>query len=193
MTLKGEIFMGKKLRRLREGEVRFLMIDIQEKLFPHISGSETIGANTQRLLALSRLMDIPFYYTEQYPKGLGGTVQEIAKSLPEGAARFEKMTFSCMEEPGFDGFFGKSDKAAVVWGIETHICIMTTVMDMLDEGMKVAVVSDAVGSREDANRDRALLSMERAGALVLPTESVVYQLLGRSGTGDFKAMLPFFK
>ena len=187
--------MGKKLRRLREGEVRFLLIDIQERLFPNISNNEMIRANTQRLLAVARLMDIPFFYTEQYPKGIGSTDTEILKSIPEGASRFEKMTFSCMEEPGFENFFDCSDRkrAAVVWGIETHICVMTTVMDMLEEGMKVAVVSDAVGSRSEANSNRALFVMERAGALVIPTESVVYQLLGRSGTGDFKAMLPFFK
>ena len=185
--------MSKKLKRLREGEVRFLLVDIQEKLLPSISGNEAIRANTLRLLAAARLMDIPFYYTEQYPKGIGSTDAEILKSLPEGAKRFEKMTFSCTDEPGFDGFFGKSDKVVVIWGIEAHICIMATVMDMLDDGMKVAVVSDAVGSRVDENKNRALAAMERAGALVIPTESVVYQLLGRAGTGDFKAMLPFFK
>lgn len=187
--------MRKKLRRLRKERARFLMVDIQEKLFPHISDGDEIAANSLRLLASARLMDIPFFYTEQYPKGLGETESDLIKALPENARRFEKTCFSCMEEPGFTKFLGSRGKepVTVVWGIETHICIMSTVMDMLDEGMSVAVVSDAVGSRKREHRQTALAAMQRAGALVLPTESVVYQLLERAGTEKFKAMLPFFK
>ena len=193
---RGRVFvMAKKLRRLHAGEVRFLLVDIQEKLFPHIHGNEEIRENSLRLLAAARLMDIPFFYTEQYPKGIGATDAELAKALPPGAKRFEKLHFSCMDEPGFKDFLQPLHKniATVVWGIETHICIETTVMDMLDEGMEVAVVSDAVGSRTPENREVALEAMRRAGALVLSTESVVYQLLGKAGTEQFKAMLPFFK
>ncbi len=187
--------MTKKLRRLREGEVRFLLVDIQEKLFPHIHGHEEIRENSLRLLAAARLLDIPFFYTEQYPKGIGGTDAELMKALPSGAKRYEKMYFSCMDEPGFKDFLGPLHKnvVTVVWGIETHICIETTVMDMLDEGMQVAVVFDAVGSRKPENRETALGAMQRAGALILSTESVAYQLLGKAGTERFKAMLPFFK
>lgn len=187
--------MAKQTRRLCAGAVRFLLVDIQEKLFGHIHGNEGIRENSLRLLAAARLLDIPFFYTEQYPKGIGGTDEALLKALPSGAKRFEKTSFSCMEESGFKEFLGPRQKhtVTVVWGIETHICVETTVMDMLDEGMRVAVVSDAVGSRTAENREIALDAMRRAGALVLSTESVVYQLLGRAGTEQFKAMLPFFK
>lgn len=186
--------MTKKLRRLRAGETRFLMVDIQEKLFPHIFEQGKIRENSQRLIAAAKLLDIPFFYTEQYPKGIGPTDEELRKALPPEAKRMEKMHFSCMDEPGFEDFLGGRKKfVTVVWGIETHICIETTVMDMLDRGMRVAVVSDAVGSRTRENRETALDAMLRAGALVLSTETVVYQLLCRSGTDAFKAMLPFFK
>lgn len=182
-------------RRLYFGEVRFLMIDIQERLLPSIDRNDEIIANSRRLLAAARLMDIPTYYTEQYPKGIGATVPELRASLPEDAGRFEKTHFSCFDEHGFKDFMYNQDVniVTVVWGTEAHICVMTTVMDMLECGMKVAVVSDASGSRTEANRAEAMLAMRHAGALVLPTESVVYQLLGKSGTDQFKAMLPFFK
>jgi nicotinamidase-related amidase len=182
-------------RRLRSEEVRFLLIDIQEKLFPHIYNREEIRANTARLLAAARLLDAPMFYTEQYPAGIGLTDENIRKAIPDGSKRFEKMHFSCFDEPEFKSSFMASDdaKVTVVWGIETHICIMTTVMDMLDCGLQVAVVSDAVGSRLKTNSDMALDAMRSAGALVIPTESVVYQMLGVSGTDKFKAMLPYFK
>jgi len=187
--------MTKKLRRLRAGEVRFLLVDIQEKLFPHIDGHERIRENSLRLLAAARLLEIPFFYTEQYPKGIGPTDAALLDAFPQDVPRLEKLHFSCMDDPGFKDFIGGAKRSVVnvVWGIETHICIEATVMDMLDDGMPVAVVSDAVGSRNPENRDIALRAMMRAGALVLPTESVVYQLLSRSGTDQFKAMLPFFK
>lgn len=187
--------MTKKLRRLRAAETRFLMIDIQEKLFPHIFGNEGIRENSQRLIAAARLLNIPLFYTEQYPKGIGATDAALKKALPPEAKSMEKMHFSCMDEPGFEDFLngGRKNAVTVVWGIETHICVETTVMDMLDRGMRTAVVSDAVGSRTEENREIALAAMRRAGALVLSTESVVYQLLCRSGTEAFKAMLPFFK
>ncbi len=185
----------KKLRRLHADEVRFLLVDIQEKLFSHIYGNEEIRKNSLRLLAAARLMDIPFFYTEQYPKGIGGTDAELMRALPPEAKRFEKVNFSCLDEPGFKDFLQPwhENIVTVVWGIEAHICVEATVMDMLDDGMPVAVVSDAVGSRTAENSAVALDAMRRAGALVLSTESVVYQLLGKAGTEPFKAMLPFFK
>lgn len=187
--------MSKKTRRLRAEDVCFLLVDIQEKLFGHIDGNAEIRENSLRLLAAARLLDIPFFYTEQYPKGIGGTDGELAAAFPSGAKRFEKTHFSCMDEPGFRKFLHSRHKnpVTVVWGVEAHICVEATVMDMLDEGMRAAVVSDAVGSRTSENRNTALAAMTRAGALVLSAESVVYQLLGRSGTEQFKAMLPFFK
>jgi nicotinamidase-related amidase len=171
------------------------MIDVQEKLFPHIDGNAEIKENSLRLLAAARLLDIPLKITEQYTKGLGRTDGEIAKAIPEGTARFEKMSFSCLDAPGFSEFCGLDDTSlvTVVWGIETHICVMSTVMDLIERGLPAAVVLDASGSRRKENRDAALDAMRLAGALVIPTESVVYQLLEVSGTAQFKAMLPFFK
>jgi nicotinamidase-related amidase len=171
------------------------MIDMQEKLFPHISSHTEIGENSVRLLAAARLLDIPLKYTEQYPKGIGGTDEGIAKAIPDGAQRFEKNSFSCLDAPGFAEFCGlaATDIVTVVWGIEAHICVMSTVMDMIERDLPVAVVMDASGSRRSENRDAAFDAMRFAGALVIPTESVVYQLLEMSGTAQFKAMLPFFK
>jgi nicotinamidase-related amidase len=171
------------------------MIDIQEKLLPHICDHAEIRENSLRLLAAARLLDIPVVYTEQYPKGIGRTDEKIARAIPEGATRFEKMSFSCLDSPGFVDYCGLGDTSLVnvVWGIEAHICLMSTVMDMIERDLPTAVVIDASGSRRRENRDAALDAMRLAGVLAIPTESVVYQLLEISGTDMFKAMLPFFK
>jgi nicotinamidase-related amidase len=171
------------------------MIDIQKKLLPHIRGHAEIRENSLRLLAAAKLLDIPVAYTEQYSKGLGPTDEEIAMAIPDGAKRFEKMSFSCLDAPGFMDFCGFADTnlVTVLWGIEAHICLMSTVMDMIEYGLPAVVVTDASGSRRNENRDVALEAMRTAGALTIPTESVVFQLLEISGTAQFKEMLPFFK
>ena len=100
--------------------------------------------------------------TEQYPKGLGATVPEVAEHLPEGTEPLEKVRFSAAEADGFD--LGGRDQA-LVCGIEAHVCVNQTVLDLIDEDVEVHVAADAVGSRTEANRELGLAKMERAGAI----------------------------
>jgi len=175
-------------------ETSFLMIDVQERLLAAIDGQEAVARNAVILLRAAGAMSVPVLYTEQYPKGIGATIGEALSALPEGASRFEKSTFSCFGEPAFsEAFMASARSVTVVFGTETHICVLATVQDLLARRREVVLAADACGSRDRRNHDLALEAARSCGALVLPTESIVYQLLGRSGTPEFKAMLSLIK
>ncbi len=170
------------------------MIDVQERLLPAISNHETIHRNILKLARASEVLDIPFCFTEQYPKGLGSTDGAILEALPKNALRFEKGTFSCCDEEGFDDVVSKQNRpVTVLFGIETHICVLATVLDLLGKKRPVVVAADACGSRSPENATLAGEAMRGAGAFVLPTETIIYHIMGRSGTPEFKALLPLFK
>lgn len=178
---------------LNRGNTLFLMIDLQEKLMPAIEGAEQIAAAAERLLRAASALDIPLIVTEQYPKGLGGTVEPL-RSLMASAAPLPKTAFSCAGAEGFSEAFERIGRnRAVLWGVETHICVFTTAMELAKKGCQVVVAGEACGSRKKACHDLAVASMLAAGIAVLPVETVVYQLLGRAGTPEFKALLPYFK
>jgi len=193
------------INRLRKENAVMLMIDVQEKLLPVISGKDEIVRNTIKLLKAAEVLEIPMLYTEQYPKGLGGTVSPLLESLPAAAVRYEKNTFSCCDESGFHekltglgrsltvGAAGLNPALLVVFGIESHICVLSTVMDLLSQGIKTVIAADACGSRNPCNHNLAMDEARACGASVLPIESIIYHMIGRSGTQEFKTMLPFFK
>lgn len=180
--------------RLRLDSACMVMVDIQERLLPAVSGAEGIRLNAVKLAAAAQTLSVPFIFTEQYPKGLGPTDGGIRQALPEGASFLEKNTFSCCDEAGFKDLLQKTGRTMpVVFGIESHICVLATVLDLLEDGWKVAVASDACGSRDPLKSERAMAAMTAAGALVVPSETVIYHLMGRSGTPEFKKLLPLFK
>ncbi|MDR2175416.1 MAG: isochorismatase family protein [Synergistaceae bacterium] len=180
--------------RLRREETAFLMIDVQERLLPSISGREAVLENGVRLLKTAAQLALPVLCTEQYPKGIGATAAELSSVFPDGTRRFEKMAFCCCDEPDFlEALRVQEREVIVIFGIESHICVLSTVQDLLERGRKVVLAADACGSRSPEHHRLALDAARTCGAAVLPTETVVYQLLGRSGTPDFKALLPLFK
>jgi len=127
--------------------------------------------------------------TEQYPRGLGETVPELTEHL-DGVPRFEKVVFSAARADGFD-LAGRDQ--AVVCGIEAHVCVAQTVGDLLDEGVDAQVATDAVSSRTAANRRAGLAKMEASGAMLTSTEMALFELLGRAGTPEFKAVQRLIK
>lgn len=180
--------------RLRRESAQFLMVDVQEKLIPAISGHEAILENILKLAAASKELSVPFLFTEQNPRGLGCTSGAILEAVGKTAPRFEKIHFSCCDEEGFQTFLSRQERpVTVVFGIETHICVLATVLDLLEKGRSVAVAADASGSRDACHAALALSAMTAAGALVIPSETVIYHLMGRAGTPEFKALLPLFK
>ena len=146
-------------------------------------GFAEVARAAATLVQGAEAMEIPIIVTEQYPKGLGRTAPEIADVLPEGVAPIEKVSFSAPRAEGFD-LAGRDQ--ALVCGIETHVCVNQTALDLLAEGVEVQVALDAVDSRSEQNKAIGLERMERAGAVVTSVETALFELLGRAGTEEFK-------
>ena len=162
-----------------------VVIDVQEAFRKAIPDFDRVAAATATLIRGAAALDVPVVITEQYPKGLGETVPEVAERLPDGVEPIEKTAFSAAEADGFD--LGGREQA-IVCGIETHVCVNQTVLDLLDGGIEVHVVADAVGSRTDANRELGLAKAERAGAWLTSVETALFELLGRAGGDRFKSV-----
>lgn len=179
---------------LRPERSVIVAVDLQEKLLPAIVDGDRVVRNTVLILRLAEILGIPVVLTTQYRKGLG----DIAPGVREAARTSEpidKTSFGCFLDEGFVrrlNELGGRDQL-VVTGVESHICVAQTVLGALEMSYQAHVVSDAVGSRSEANRDVGLRRMERAGALVSSAEMCVYELLGRSDTDAFKKMLPHIK
>jgi nicotinamidase-related amidase len=172
-----------------------VVVDLQAKLVPAMFDAAATLRNARILLRLAEVLRLPVILTAQYVKGLGPVVPEIVESAPN-VIPFEKDSFGCFGEPTFiEQLKGRAPKARtlVIAGVESHICVMQTALGALDSGYLVHVASDAVASRTRENWQIGLERMERAGAVISSTEMVVYELLGRSGTPEFKAMLPMLK
>lgn len=161
------------------------MIDVQEAFRKAIPGFDEVASAVATMVRGATLMGVPIVVTEQYPKGLGRTVPAVAEHLPPGTEPVEKVRFSAAEAEGFD--LGGRDQA-LVCGIETHVCVNQTTLDLLEGGVDVQVVSDAVGSRSPENRELGLRRAERAGAGLTSVEMALFELLGGSDAEEFSAV-----
>jgi nicotinamidase-related amidase len=171
--------------RLDRERAALVVVDVQEgfrKVMPEFG---RIAEATATLVRGADAIGIPVLITEQYPKGLGETAPEVAEALPDDARPLEKTIFSAAEAEGFD-LQGRDQ--AIVCGIETHVCVNQTVLDLLASGAEVQVVEDAVSSRFEGNKRIGLQKMERAGAVLTSVETALFELLGRAGTDEFKAV-----
>jgi isochorismate hydrolase len=169
-----------------------LIIDIQERILKVMQRYETVVENTLKLIRGSKTLNIPIYYTEQYPKGLGKTAAELKEEL-EGNA-IQKMSFSCSgAENLFEEFNQKGYSQIIVCGIESHVCVQQTVLDLLANDVQVNVAADAISSRRDFDYHTALHRMQSNGAEVTTTESVLFELLNVCGTDEFKIISKLVK
>lgn len=163
-----------------------LVVDLQEKLVPHIQDYRHLVWNVRRLLEGARALGVRFAATEQYPRGLGRTVPEIAGLLDDFP---EKLRFSCTGCPDiFETWSGASIGKVLVVGIEAHVCVSQTVHDLLSAGWRVYVAVDAVGSRFVVDRDTALARMAAAGAVLTTTEAALFEWCEVAGTPEFKTV-----
>ncbi len=158
-----------------------LVVDVQEAFRPYTS-FERVAAAAAKLLAAARILSLPVLVSEQYPTGLGHTALEVGVGEEP---TIEKTVFSAARADGFD-LAGRTQ--AIVCGIETHVCVSQTVHDLLERGLEVHVPADAVGSRHELDHQRGLERMELAGASVGTVEAALFELLGRAGTPEFKAV-----
>ena len=160
-----------------------VVIDVQEGFRKAVPSFEQVAQATAALVKGAKAVGIPILITEQYPKGLGKTVPAVAEELPQSLAPIEKVCFSAPEAEGFD-LAGRDQ--ALVCGIEAHVCVSQTALDLLDGEVEVHVARDAVGSRFDENREIGLAKAERAGAVITSVETALFELVGRAGTDEFK-------
>jgi nicotinamidase-related amidase len=179
--------------RLSRDRTALLVVDIQDRLIPAMPPAiaEQVVKHTRVLVQTARTLGLPIVISQQYPKGLGGTVAGIEEAVA-GAAflhRFDKSEFSAAQAAPFGAIASqlKRDQWLVV-GMETHVCVYQTARDLAARGFATHVVADAVSSRTKANWKIGLALAERAGALVTSTEVCVFDLLERAGTEDFKTL-----
>lgn len=169
--------------KLDRDRAALVVIDVQEAFRKAIPDFDEVAAASAKLVEGADAMGIPVVVTEQYPKGLGETVPEVADHLPHGAEPIDKVRFSAAEADGFD-LEGRDQ--ALVCGIETHVCVNQSVLDLLERGVEAHVAEDAVGSRTPENKRRGLDRMERAGAVVTSVEMALFELLRGSDAEEFK-------
>jgi nicotinamidase-related amidase len=170
-----------------------VLIDFQERLFPNVYEHSNVLMRVDLLLTAAKLLEIPLLVTEQYPKGLGGTIEEIRKVLPE-MQPLTKMDFSCVAAPGFKEKLSSLQRDQIVLtGIETHICVAQTALDLAAQGENVFIAADATSSRRPLDAQLALRRMERSGLTITTAEAVVFEWLRRAGTDEFKALQPKLK
>ena len=170
--------MSSKLDRERTALV---VIDVQEGFRKAVPEFERVAKAAATLVEGADALAVPVIATEQYPKGLGETAPEVAEHL--SVEPLEKVCFSASDAEGF-GLGGRDQ--VVLCGIESHVCVSQTAIDLLEGGAEVHVPIDAVASRTDENKRVGLHKMERAGAVVTSVEAALFELLGRAGTDEFK-------
>ncbi len=170
-----------------------VIVDVQTKLMTVMRRREKIIDNIIKLLYLSRLFNLPVILTEQYPRMLGSTVSEIKESLPSYDP-IQKMVFNCCQVEYFiDRLEAAGLTTVLLLGVETHICVFQTCISLLERGLKVHVPVDAVDSRTEGNWRVGLDLMKDAGAVITSTETIIFQILKRAGTKEFKEMLKIIK
>ena len=176
----------------KRNEVAFVLVDIQEKFLPVIHNIELLIDNANKLVKGASILEIPLIVTEQYPKGLGRTVNDI--NLDAGQEIIEKITFDCF---GCDDFAKKMEmlgaKSLVIFGIEAHVCVLKTALEACARNYEVYLVADAVSSRTEGNKILALERLRQSGVFIASTEMILFQLMDRAGTDEFKAISKLVK
>ncbi|MGH7316937.1 MAG: hydrolase [Candidatus Rokuibacteriota bacterium] len=169
-----------------------VVIDVQERLFPAMDADhrEEVMRNIKVLTAAARRLHLDMLVTEQYPKGLGHILQEVKDTLPAGVQPIEKVAFSCWGVEAFRSRLAAAGarRQLLLAGIEAHVCVLMSALDLLAEGYAVHVVADAVTSRTQANWRLAMAQLRQAGAVVTTTETVLFQLLRQADTDDFREL-----
>ena len=169
--------------KLDRERAALVVVDVQEAFRKAVPDFGEVAAAAGTLAEGAASLGVPVIVTEQYPQGLGRTVPEVAEHLPEGTEPLEKVRFSAAEADGFD-LDGRGQ--AIVCGVEAHVCVNQTVLDLLDRGIEVHLATDAVGSRTEENRSLGIHKAEQAGAVLTSVETALFELLRGSDAPEFK-------
>ena len=170
-----------------------LVVDIQDKLSPAMPRYEQVKQVTVQLVKAAQLLHIPILVTEQYKQGLGETDQQLKAQIGQ-AEFFDKTHFSACKEDGFLELIASYKRPQIiVVGMEAHVCVLQTCLDLLAQGYQVFLVMDAVSSRNDLHRDLAIAQLRQAGAVISCAESVIFQWTEVAATPVFKEILKIVK
>jgi nicotinamidase-related amidase len=164
------------------------MVDVQEKLVHAVHESSQLIKNCQWLLRVANQLHIPCLVSEQYPKGLGKTISEL-EILVSRQNVLEKLHFSCLADPDGHAFFAQAAKSQIIiMGIESHVCVLQTAIDLLHAKYTVFVVSDAVSSRNPLDKEVALARLRDVGVQIVSKEMVLFEWARQAGTAQFKQL-----
>ena len=179
--------------RLSPETTLLLVIDVQEKIFATIHEQIETEENINRIIAGAKVLELPIIWTEQYPKGLGPTIATVRASLKDNEM-LEKITFSCLDDEAARESLGSYDrKQVLVCGIETHVCVYQTVVDLVEEDYDVHVVTDATMSRKESNHRLAVTKMKETGAQLTSVEMALFELQRVAKGKMFKAISGIIK
>ncbi len=183
--------------RMQRKMSQLLIVDIQDKVLAPISNKEKIVDMSSRLIYAAKALGVPITVSEQYPKGLGSTVEPLRSLLSGAASFFDKLHFSCLKDDRLRVHLEEHRDAGrgqvVLAGIEAHICVGQTALDLIADGYEVFVIADAVGSRAEGSKKLALRRLERAGAFVADCEMALFEWLEKAGTEEFKTLQNLLK
>ena len=178
---------------MRRDQSLLLIVDIQEKLASAILNADTVVANAAKLIHAAKHLSVPILASEQYPKGLGRTVPALRELLATETL-FDKTHFSCLGESGVaERLQQQQRRQIIVCGMEAHVCVLQTAIDIKAAGFTSIVVADAVSSRHAESYELGLARLRDAGVEIVTTEMVLFEWIAQAGTREFKALLPLIK
>lgn len=179
--------------RIQRNHAIAIVVDIQERLFPHIHQHDELAQRCEMLIRGLRILDVPLVVTQQYTKGLGPTLSSIGEALGRYQPH-EKLTFSVVGNPDVEAqILGSHGHHVIVFGIETHVCVLQSVLDILAQGRQAIVVEDCVSSRRANDKHVAIERMRSAGAVITTAESLLFELLEEAGSDTFKRISALVK
>lgn len=179
--------------RILQNQTAAIVIDIQEKLLPHMHDSGKTLHNNLKLIEGLQVLSVPLFITQQYTKGLGATVPAIVQNFPE-FSYIEKLSFSCYAVTDLADKIELSGKKNIILsGIETHVCVLQTCLDLLEAGLNPIIVEDCVSSRKPDDKKAAIERMRQEGAVITTMESILFELTGAAGNEIFKSISRIIK
>jgi len=195
--------MEHKIMKLKKKCAVLVGIDFQEKLMPAMGGSEEVTEAAAKLVKGCRVLGVPMVFTQQYTKGLGATVAPVIEALSEPAASgeaspevpfIEKLSFSAAGEPAFmEALESAGKKAVILAGVEAHVCVLQTALDLMEKGYAVYLAADAISSRNKTDKKYALRRMQEEGAVITTCEAILFELLQGAKEQGFKQISAIVK
>ncbi|SFR78830.1 isochorismatase family protein [Anaeromicropila populeti] len=180
--------------RILKEDTMLLNIDFQEKLVPVVADHSEVVLQIIKLIKGLHALKCPVLFSQQYTKGLGMTIGEIQEVVESEFCYFDKTSFSCAEDDQImQAIKEQQKKNIIITGMEAHICVMQTVVDLIQEGYQVIVVADCIGSRTAFNKQIGIDRMKAEGAVITSVESILFELAQKAGTDEFKVISKLIK